>query len=89
MIQGLSNLGGLLICIYMIKYAAVPEGDCWEAGLMKNENLFSSKWGGSGTSCQLLRAWWPSANPHVLGQSILLQANEQGQLPEHVAGAVT
>lgn len=43
MIQGLSNFGGFLICIYMIKYVVVLEGDCWEVGFMKNENLFSSK----------------------------------------------
>lgn len=35
MIQGLNNLGWLLICIYMIKYATVPEVDCWESGLRK------------------------------------------------------
>lgn len=44
MTQGLSHVGWLLICIYMVKSAAIPEcGDFWESGLMKNESLLSNR----------------------------------------------
>lgn len=55
---------------------AVPEGDCWEAGLRRNENLFSNRWEGSWTCCQLSWSRCPSTNSHLVGQSVLLQANE-------------